>query len=127
MIKSRPLMTAVLAGSVLAAAPALAQEDPAPKGQSQQVQLTPKLVEEIQHTLNKHGYAAGHVDGTWGEDTSKALKSFQEDHGLQATGDVNVQTMKALKLLDKEAKAAKKSGGKSSAKGGGAAGGQGKS
>ena len=41
-------------------------------------------------------YDAGKVDGKWGAKTAAALKKFQGDHGLQANGQIDAQTISAL-------------------------------
>ena len=50
----------------------------------------------VQQSLNDQGYDAGKVDGKWGPKTAAALKKFQGDHGLQANGQIDAQTISAL-------------------------------
>ena len=50
----------------------------------------------VQQSLNDQGYDAGKVDGKWGPKTAAALKKFQGDHGLQANGQIDAQTITAL-------------------------------
>lgn len=50
----------------------------------------------VQESLNDQGYDAGKVDGKWGPKTAAALKKFQGDHGLQANGQIDAQTISAL-------------------------------
>ena len=52
-------------------------------------------VEAVQTSLDRGG-ANIPVDGIWGPKTSAALKSFQKDHGLPATGHLDNKTREAL-------------------------------
>ncbi len=52
-------------------------------------------VKAIQEALNKAG-AALKADGKMGKETRAALKKFQSEHGLKATGYANKATLKAL-------------------------------
>ena len=49
-------------------------------------------VEGLQQRLNYIGYDAGPVDGVFGARTQAALRAFQRDHGLPATGRLDGQT-----------------------------------
>lgn len=49
-----------------------------------------------QDRLNKLGYAAGGVDGLMGERTRTALRAFQRDAGLPATGALSLETISRL-------------------------------
>ena len=53
---------------------------------------------ELQNKLVKLGYYLGScgVDGDFGKDTEKAVKEFQEDHGLNPDGVVGKKTWEAL-------------------------------
>jgi peptidoglycan hydrolase-like protein with peptidoglycan-binding domain len=55
-----------------------------------------EYLRKVQQTLNDQGYDAGKVDGKWGPRTSAALRKFQGDHGIEATGQINEQTITAL-------------------------------
>lgn len=92
----------------LAAAPAAAQQ-PAPVERGDQIitqeqasgtgaalRLSPSTVRRIQQELNKRGYHAGHVDGSWGPVTAAATKNFQQAQGLEPTGRANLRTLEAL-------------------------------
>ncbi len=56
------------------------------------------LVSNVQVTLDRNGYNAGPADGVLGPQTRDAIASFQSDHGLAATGDINHPTLRALGL-----------------------------
>ena len=54
------------------------------------------LVRHLQEELNHLGYRSGHVDGVWGEQTSNALRAFQSESGLEATGHLDAETATIL-------------------------------
>ena len=51
--------------------------------------------EEAQARLLELGYEVS-VDGVFGEGTERAVRKFQRDRGLNATGDLNSETREAL-------------------------------
>lgn len=53
-------------------------------------------VSSIQRKLKKMGYLDGAVDGIYGGDTASAVKAFQSDEGLSATGMVNGDTLSRI-------------------------------
>ena len=53
-------------------------------------------VKQIQSKLKQQGYDVGQVDGRLGRSTQQALRQFQEDKGIQATGRPDQQTLAAL-------------------------------
>jgi peptidoglycan hydrolase-like protein with peptidoglycan-binding domain len=55
-----------------------------------------EYLRKVQQSLNDQGYDAGTVDGKWGPRTAAALKKFQGDHGLEASGQIDAQTIAAL-------------------------------
>jgi opacity protein-like surface antigen len=59
-------------------------------------QLDKQQIRQIQQTLNKQGFDAGHVDGRWGADTAEALKDYQQRNQMQANGKLDQQTLQAL-------------------------------
>jgi hypothetical protein len=56
-------------------------------------------LQKIQTMLNDLGYSAGVADGIMGKNTSSAIKAFQQDHGLNATGSLDDQTVEKLKAI----------------------------
>jgi hypothetical protein len=54
----------------------------------------------IQKKLKKLGYNPGPVEGFWVEETGDAIKKFQQDNGLSATGELDEGTLKKLGLHD---------------------------
>lgn len=56
----------------------------------------PTLVRQVQQTLTNRGFHAGAVDGVLGAPTRDALKRYQQAENLEATGELNPQTLAAL-------------------------------
>lgn len=52
-------------------------------------------VEQVQQALNGAGEKTT-VDGKWGPKTEAALKQFQQQHGIKATGRLDQATKKQL-------------------------------
>lgn len=52
-------------------------------------------VQHVQRALNNAGYDV-RVDGKWGPSTQRALRDYQQAHGLAATGRPNRDTLAAL-------------------------------
>ena len=55
-----------------------------------------KAIRNVQAILNKNGYDAGNPDGVMGGRTTDAIKAFQKDNGLEATGAVDKSLVEAL-------------------------------
>jgi murein L,D-transpeptidase YcbB/YkuD len=66
--------------------------------QPQQEYQTDSQVNDVQSALAREGYYDGAIDGKWGPRTQKALRRFQRDHGLDATGSINRAVIEALRL-----------------------------
>jgi len=62
--------------------------------------LSSDQVRQIQEALNEQGYRVGTVDGQMGPQTKQALEKFQEAEGLQATGELDSETLAALGMDD---------------------------
>lgn len=56
------------------------------------------LVEQAQKKLTELGYDPGPIDGKMGKKTAAAIKSFQQENALQATGELNELTKKKLDI-----------------------------
>ncbi len=57
-------------------------------------------VREVQEALNAKG-ASLQVDGVMGRNTRKALRNYQSQNGLQATGTINQKTQQDLDIVSK--------------------------
>ncbi len=53
-------------------------------------------VMQIQEKLKQQGFDVGETDGKWGPKTAEALKEFQQKEGLQASGELDQQTLDKL-------------------------------
>jgi peptidoglycan hydrolase-like protein with peptidoglycan-binding domain len=53
---------------------------------------------QVQRRLKELGHDPGPIDGQPGPKTQAALKGFQMDYGLAATGEINAETRAALGL-----------------------------
>ncbi len=76
-----------------AVAPAAAQVPPA---LTYTQPLAPQAVQMVQQQLQQQGAYSGRIDGVWGADSEAALVRFQQDHGLQPTGQLNQATVATL-------------------------------
>ncbi len=71
------------------------------RGQQQGMMMqsvSPDVVQDIQRNLQDRGYDVGQVDGMWGRRTAQALRSFQRDQDIQASGRIDQRTLAALGL-----------------------------
>ena len=69
-------------------------------GRSMQA-LSPQRVRTVQQALNDNGSTID-VDGVWGPNTRRALRDFQQSKGLDATGQLNRETVAALNLGNRQ-------------------------
>ena len=53
---------------------------------------------EIQEALAKKGYLHGDANGVWSQDSADALRRFQQDQNLQASGKLDSLSIIALGL-----------------------------
>jgi peptidoglycan hydrolase-like protein with peptidoglycan-binding domain len=53
-------------------------------------------IKKVQQALKDKGQDPGDIDGVMGPKTKEALKAFQQQQGLKATGSLDDQTKKAL-------------------------------
>ena len=60
----------------------------------------------VQTTLKLAGYWAGAVDGEWTPELTEALKAFQEELGVEPSGEVDPATLHALQTAIAEARGA---------------------
>ena len=60
--------------------------------------LTKEVILKLQEKLTELEYDLGNVDGIWGEKTENALKQFQNENGLESTGELDEKTKEKLAL-----------------------------
>jgi peptidoglycan hydrolase-like protein with peptidoglycan-binding domain len=53
---------------------------------------------KVQWALSRRGYYHGPIDGVIGPDGMSAIRAFQEAQGLPATGRIDPNVLRALKL-----------------------------
>jgi peptidoglycan hydrolase-like protein with peptidoglycan-binding domain len=53
-------------------------------------------VSGVQARLQNLGYYEGEVDGELGPETQDAIRAFQDDHALDATGEISADLLDAL-------------------------------
>jgi len=70
-------------------------QDSQQQGREAQAQ-SPELVKQAQQALKDKGIQVGAVDGQWGPQTQQGVKQFQQQQGLQASGQLDQQTVAAL-------------------------------
>ena len=56
------------------------------------------LAMKVQWALSRRGYYHGPIDGVIGPDGIRAIRAFQEAQGLPATGRIDPNVLRALKL-----------------------------
>jgi hypothetical protein len=57
-------------------------------------------IRQVQSQLKSAGHDPGPIDGQMSDTTGSALRSFQQARGLQATGQLDPQTLAALGIQD---------------------------
>lgn len=57
-----------------------------------------EIARVAQYKLNTKGYNAGHPDGLWGTRSRTAMSEYQQDQGLEITGELNEQSLESLGL-----------------------------
>ena len=63
------------------------------------VHLGPEQIRQAQMVLKQKGFDVGLADGIMGPRTRKALIAFQQQQGLQATGQIDERTVTALGMV----------------------------
>ena len=66
-----------------------------PSSQSEQQAQSPEVVKQVQQKLSAEGHQLS-ADGQMGPKTQAALKEYQQKNGLQATGQIDQQTLAKL-------------------------------
>jgi peptidoglycan hydrolase-like protein with peptidoglycan-binding domain len=105
----RPAASKAAAGKSTAAAKSGRKKRVVARSRIQR-QPTPERYTEIQQALVDKGYFSGKADGLWGPDSVAALKRFQEDQKLEATGKINALSLIRLGLGPKRGAAPQNGG-----------------
>jgi peptidoglycan hydrolase-like protein with peptidoglycan-binding domain len=64
----------------------------------QSPELSPDMIQQVQGRLQQQGMYRGSVDGVWGPGTESAVRSYQQQHNLNATGKLDANTLSSLNL-----------------------------
>lgn len=59
-------------------------------------QATPSEIRQAQEKLHSEGLYQGKIDGRMGPETQQALREYQQKNGLQATAQLDQETMNHL-------------------------------
>ncbi|HKS89348.1 MAG TPA: peptidoglycan-binding domain-containing protein [Stellaceae bacterium] len=96
----RRLFAALVTAGALAMAPAMAHQVQHPRqaqmGQQNEFRPDAQQITQIQQKLDQEGFKAGRPDGKWGPQTARAVKEFQQQNNLPATGRLDEQTLAQL-------------------------------
>lgn len=65
----------------------------------QQAAVSSDLVRDVQRGLASRGYDVGPQDGIYGDSTQQALRRFQRDQRMNASGQIDAQTLAALGVM----------------------------
>lgn len=83
----------VCAALILPATGWMAGSSNEPQGEQRFEKAT---IEKVQQKLKDEGFDPGPIDGIFGPQTHQALRTFQAEEGLQASGRLNRKTLEAL-------------------------------
>ena len=74
-----------------------------PTSSSYATELNRMTVYQAQKRLKELGYMSGFLSlsGRWGQKTSRAVRKFQRDNGLNVTGKIDEETMAKLTIVSK--------------------------
>jgi len=64
----------------------------------QSPELTQDTLKQVQERLQQQGMYHGRIDGVWGRGTEAAVRSYQQQHNLNASGKLDVDTLASLNL-----------------------------
>ncbi len=65
---------------------------------TQAVPMSQDTVRQVQQALQQHGMYRSRVDGVWGPATAAAVRSYQQQHNLNASGELDTDTLASLNL-----------------------------
>jgi len=60
--------------------------------------LSQNMVQQVQVRLQQAGTYNGRIDGLWGPATEAAVRGYQQQHNLNATGQLDSNTLASLNL-----------------------------
>ena len=65
-------------------------------------ELTPDMTQQVQQKLQQDGLYRGPIDGVWGPGTEAAMRTYQQQHNLNATGKLDANTLASLNIGPQE-------------------------
>jgi peptidoglycan hydrolase-like protein with peptidoglycan-binding domain len=71
---------------------------PPPPTTPQRTEMSPDTIRGVQQNLKQAGLYRGRVDGVWGPATEAGVRNFQQQHNLNATGQLDQDTLTAMNL-----------------------------
>lgn len=107
MFNRRALKLITLLLALLLCAHALAEGEPAPTEAPQYLDSQRDSLRLAQQKLIDRGYLRGGADGAYGPQTEAALKAFQGENGLEASGHLDEATLDALTYISPDSATAK--------------------
>ena len=60
--------------------------------------ISQDTIQQVQQKLQQDGMYRARVDGVWGPATEAAVRSYQQQHSLNATGQLDADTMASLNM-----------------------------
>ncbi len=60
--------------------------------------LSPDMIQQVQARLQQSGNYNGRIDGVWGPATEGAVRGYQQQHNMNATGQLDGDTLASLNL-----------------------------
>ncbi len=76
-----------------------------PREPARQITPSEDRYKEIQQALTRQGYLQGEPTGIWDDASQDALRRFQTDHELDATGKLSARSLISLGLGPAESEA----------------------
>ncbi len=102
MIKVRNIAALLALSSVAALAACSGYNNSQPSHISyaspQSPALSSDMIVQVQTRLQQAGTYNGNIDGLWGPATESAVRGYQQQHNLNATGQLDGPTLAALNL-----------------------------
>lgn len=74
--------------------------EPSGDQRSSQPRVNESLISDVQQALKEQGYQV-QADGVWGGNTQQALRAFQREHELDASGELDTRTLAALHVVER--------------------------
>ncbi|HTI83342.1 MAG TPA: peptidoglycan-binding domain-containing protein [Acetobacteraceae bacterium] len=71
---------------------------PSPQQAEAQQAVTPDTIRQVQQALLQQNMYRGQVDGVWGPQTQSAVRQYQQKNNLNASGQLDQQTLGSLNV-----------------------------